>query len=119
MPHPTDTGARTRVAPTASTGATAKDFGPSSAAQSIVYIAGLLFRNAGSVTHTVQILSSGGGVILEFDLPATPSGFILDGRSGRWESDIGESLQFKFTDGAGAAGDVKVSGAVVQRGSSS
>lgn len=116
MDHPIDLGARTRVVPTDSNAGTATPFGPAGATGQIVYIAGLLFRNKSStVTHVVQVLTGTTKVLIEFPVSPSPGAFVLDGRAGRWESDPGEQLHIKFTDGGGAADDVVVSGAVVQK----
>lgn len=114
MPHPIDTGTRTNVTPTVSNGTTAVPFGPIADPKKQVFVGGLYFRNAGSVTHTVQILSSGGAVLAKFDLAASPCSHLLDGRAGRWETELGESLQFKI-DSGGTGTDVEVSGHVIQK----
>lgn len=116
MSHPVDSGVRTNIAPTPSTGTTAVNLGPAAATRKKVYVAGLVFVNRGQVPHTVQLLSKGSGaatVILERDV-FYGDPFELDGRGGRWETEVGERLQFKI-DAGGSAGDVTVSGSVVQK----
>lgn len=117
MPHPIDTGQRTLIDPEVpSNGVTAQDIGPTGLAKNKVFAAGLFFRNTGAVAHTVTILSKGTGaakILGVFDLAATPCTAIIDGRAGRYETDVGEKMQFSI-DGGGTATDVKCSGSVVQ-----
>jgi hypothetical protein len=111
--HPILTGKRTVVDLTTSNGNAGKQFGPGAVSGQIVYAAGLAFFNTSATTdHTLTISSSGGTDLQTIPLPKG-QGFWFDGAINRLESEPGEFFKFRH-DGAGGAGDISVSGSVVQ-----
>jgi hypothetical protein len=99
-----------RITPTATNGATAVTLVSGSSGK-VIYLGTIIFDNEDTVTHTVQVLSSGGTVLLRFQLQAS-CGLVLDGR-GDIRTVAGEGLQFKI-DSGGTGNTVYASGAAVQ-----
>lgn len=108
----------TRIAPTASNGATAVVLLAGVALQKVYCGTLVIYNVSTTVKHTLTLISSGGTVLLQTEIGAASatgaSGFVLDGR-GDIQTVTGEGLGFKFTDGTGSAADLVISGAVVQK----
>jgi hypothetical protein len=99
----------TRFTPATSNGTTLVQVGPNASSGLAVVLTGVLFANPSANFHTLDVLSSGGGVIFK-SLPLPSSGgFFLDVDGGVFRSDVGEFLQFRI-DSGGSATDVILSG---------
>lgn len=92
-----------------SNGATAVNIVAASGALKVTCLSLVIENTSTTVNHRVNILSSGGTVIHEFDIPATSSvgtGTAIFNRDDWIITLQGEGLQFKFTDGTGSVTDL-------------
>lgn len=95
-----------------SNGATAVNI--RAAAAGSVYVGGVTIQNLStSATHTAQLLSSGGTVLRQFVLG--PLGWKDFTAEDRIVTVASEGLQFKFTDGTGAVGDLTATAQTLQQ----
>lgn len=95
-----------------SNGTTAVTVGPAAIAGKRVYVARIFITNTGGVIHPVTVQSSGGTRKNYIELGPYATAVIDD--YGLTKSAVGEALQVKIDTG-GSAGDVIVTGTVVQK----